>query len=122
METFFNQNIFCHENDSNTANLFETYTPSFINPEFYMEPPMFGNMETDNSCTTEFFSSILTNNAEQTFSRTSKTVINNGKITTTTKNVFQNGTNLYQTEKTKEFANNGINYNQSYGKVFFSNS
>jgi len=93
MKTFLEDNVFCQENE-NSTNFFETYIPTFVNPDFFDTPTLFQtSTESDDNSSTEFFSSLFTNNGEQTYSRTSRTVFKDGKANTTTKETFQQAGN-----------------------------
>jgi len=102
-KTFLDDNIFNNENDTTTS-FFDSYKPTFMNPNFFMEPPGFDDMEfVDEQCTTHFFSFLSTNGGEQTYSRTSSAVFQNGKVTTSTKDRFQDGTNVYEKAEAHQF-------------------
>jgi len=122
MKSFIDDNIFCHETERSTS-FFESYKPTFVNPDFFMAPPMFSSTEVDDTCTTHFFSSLLANTGEQTYSRTSTTVILNGKVTTSTKDRFQNGTNLFEQEETNEYnpKKSKTNCNKTFDPIYIPN-
>jgi hypothetical protein len=122
IKSFIDTNVFCHEKDTG-SNFFETYKPTFVNPEFFMAPPMFGSSENDESCTTHIFSSFVSNAGDQAFSRTSTTVFVNGKATTSTKDTFQNGNNIFEQEEFSEFdpKKSDLNYNKLFDSMFGGN-
>jgi len=124
IKSFIDTNIFCHEKDGG-SNFFETYKPTFVNPEFFMAPPMFGgNSENDESCTTHFFSSFVSNAGDQAFSRTSTTVFVNGKATTSTKDTYQNGNNIFEQQEFSEFnpKKSDLNYDKLFDSMFSGNA
>jgi len=108
-QAFVNDDIFCNE-DNGSNSFFDSYKPTFMNPDFFMSPPKFGDFE--NNCTTHVFSFLSTNSGEQTFSRTSSTTFQDGKFTTSTKNIYQNGKNVFENVETNEYKQNN-NYNTS---------
>jgi DnaJ-class molecular chaperone len=102
IKSFMDENIFSEKEGRD--NFFETYQPTFMNPQFFMEPPTFNNTEYDNECTTHFFSFLSTDSGEGTYSRTSTTVFHNGK----------GGNNFYQKEESESYSQ--MNYNNSFEK------
>jgi hypothetical protein len=88
-----------------------------------MAPPMFGSSENDESCTTHIFSSFVSNAGDQAFSRTSTTVFVNGKATTSTKDTFQNGNNIFEQEEISEFdpKKSDLNYDKLFDSMFSGN-
>jgi len=119
IKSFIDTNVFCHEKETG-SNFFETYKPTFVNPEFFMAPPMFGNSENDESCTTHFFSSFVSNAGEKAFSRTSTTVFVNCKATTSTKDTYQSGNNIFEQQDFSEFdpKKSDLNYDKLFDSMF----
>lgn len=121
IKSFIDTNVFCQDTDTG-SNFFETYKPTFVNPEFFMTPPMFGDSQDDESCTTHFFSSFVSNTGDQTFSRTSTTVFVNGKATTSTKDTFQNSNGIFEQEFNEfEPKKSDLNYDKLFNPMFSGN-
>jgi len=78
---------------------------------------MFGGSENDESCTTHFFSSFVSNAGDQAFSRTSTTIFANGKATTSTKDTYQNCNNIFEQQEFSEFGSkkSDLNYDKLFG-------
>jgi len=117
-QSFVNDDIFINENEGSNS-FFDNYKPTFMSPDFFMSPPTFGGLDFDNNCTTHIFSFQSTNSGEQTFSRTSSTTFQDGRFTTSTKDVYQNGKNVFENVETKEYKqNNHYNTNLKNNKIY----
>lgn len=110
-QTFVNESIFCNENDRSNS-FFESYKPTFMNPDFFMSPPVFRDVDFENNCTTQVFTFLSTNSGEQSFSRTSSTTFHDGKYTTSTANTYQNEKGVFENVETKEY--NQANYSSNF--------
>jgi curved DNA-binding protein CbpA len=112
MRDFIQDNIFSNEEKRGNG-FFENYKPTFMDPDFFMEPPEFPEMEFENECTQHFFSSFLSTSGNQTFSRTSTTFIQNGNVKTSTKETFQKGKSFFEKEETNQYTqkNHTNNFN-----------
>lgn len=99
MKTFFDDDT----TDNTSASFFETYIPTFVNPDFFMSPPVFETSKEDDAYTTQFFSSVFTSTGDSSYSRTSTTVMHNGKVETSTHETFQNGNNIYETQEQNNY-------------------
>jgi curved DNA-binding protein CbpA len=116
-EAFVNESVFCNETDRNNS-FFDNYTPTFMNPDFFMSPPVFGEMNFNNNCTTHVFSFLSTNSGEQTFSRTSSTTFQDGIYSTSTKNIYQNGKGVFENAETREYKENNYSTNLKNNKLY----
>jgi len=88
IKSFIEDNVFCNNKDDGESNFFETYQPTFMNPEFFVAPefPSFGF---ENQCTTQIFTFLSTNAGDTSYAST--TVFQNGNASTsTTADMFQN--------------------------------
>jgi hypothetical protein len=102
MKSFIDDEIFFNEHDRSN-NFCENYRPTFMDPDFFMAPPEFNDMDATNKCTTHLFSFLSTNSGDQSYSRTSTTVFHNGKVTTSVKDRFQNGKEVFEQEEASEY-------------------
>jgi curved DNA-binding protein CbpA len=117
MRNFIQENIFSNEQERSNG-FFENYQPTFMDPNFFIEPPEFQEVEFENECTQHFFS-FLSTNGDQTFSRTSTTFIQNGTVKTSTKERFQKGKSFYAKEEANQYnqkgQTNNFNNKMNYG-------
>jgi curved DNA-binding protein CbpA len=102
IKNFIEDNIFYDDNQEGNT-FFNSYRPTFLDPTFNMSPPVFESMDPNNNCTTNFFSFFATNGGEQSYTRTSTTIFNNGNVTTSTKSVFQNGNRTFEEFETNKY-------------------
>jgi len=104
---------------------FDTYKPTFMNPEFMMPPPDFESGLADQSYTASIFSYFATSSDDQMYATTSSTVFQNGSTTTSTQEMFINGDGIFRTQETKEGKGNksgqyvdNINNNKLYEQFY----
>jgi hypothetical protein len=116
MKTFIDDNVLTQETE-NSENFFETYIPTFVNPDFFMAPPVFETSKEDEAFATQFFSSMFTSTGDQSYSRTSTTVMHNGKVATSTHETFQNGNNFYETQDNNKYQTTSEFYEPVYSQT-----
>jgi len=98
---------------------FDTYVPTFVNPDFFATPTMFekhDNEDIHSETHQEFFSSFFSNVGENNYSRTSQTIITDGMAQTVTQETFQVDGN--KMDVTNEYFHFNIS---SQGNTQFSN-
>jgi curved DNA-binding protein CbpA len=102
IKSFIEDNVFSSNNkDDGESSFFESYQPTFMNPEFFVTPefPSFGF---ESQCTTHFFSFLSTNAGDASYAST--TVFQNGKASTsTTANMFQNLSSMFGNEDANQY-------------------
>jgi len=102
MKSFIEDNVFSNNKDDGETSFFETYQPTFMNPEFFVTPefPSFGF---ESQCTTHIFSFLSTNAGDTSYAST--TVFQNGKASTSTAAdmMFQNLSSMFGNEDTNQY-------------------
>lgn len=106
--------MFCNNKEDGESNFFETYQPTFMNPEFFVTPE-FPDFGFENQCTTQIFSFLSTN----TGGYASTTVFQNAKASTsTTADMFQNLTSMFGQEGTNQYFAGQSSVNNSENRKY----
>jgi len=104
---------------------FETYKPTFMNPEFMMPPLDFDSNIADKSYTAQIFSFFTSSAEDQMYTTTSTTVIQNGSTATTTQEMYINESGLFRSQedgKEKKMSQYGDNSNKFYEQFYTQDS
>jgi curved DNA-binding protein CbpA len=100
------------------CSFFESYKPTFMNPEFMMPPPGFESEVCDHTYTTQIFSFFANSNQDHVYTSTMTSVTQNGKTMTSTQETFTDNV-LEQkspvSEDKSKFSNG--NNNNIFGKI-----
>lgn len=118
IKSFINDTLISSENEDGDC-FFKKYTPTFMDANFFGTPPLFTSNGSQNDCNShsEFFSFFSSMDSDmQSFSRTSTTIRNKGKVRTSTKQRVQQGRKIYENEETFEYLESVLNHNHSIRK------
>jgi len=118
IKSFIDDTLMSSENEEGDS-FFKKYTPTFMNSSFFETPPLFTSKGSQKECNShsEFFSFFSTMNSDmQSFSRTSTTIRNKGKVRTSTKQRVQQGGKVFENEETFEYIESILNPSHSAGK------
>jgi curved DNA-binding protein CbpA len=102
VKDFIHDNIISSGSDDNDDNFCSQYQPSFMQANFAM-PSFFSQCDSfDHQMTSEFVSFTSVNSGGKIYSKSKKTVYENGKVKTSTKQSFQHGNKYTENEQYNE--------------------